>query len=69
LREKLEFLYPGTPIPPISKKGQYRRYDEKHLQKRLIILEMFLNKIVNMAELKSEVMVENFLLIKEKATF
>jgi DNA-binding transcriptional MerR regulator len=53
LKEKLNFLYSGSPIPPISRKGQFRRYDDKHLTKRQIILEMFLNKLVSIPELKS----------------
>lgn len=64
LREKLNFLYPGSPIPPISRKGQFRRYDDKHLTKRQIILEMFLNKLVSIPELKSEEIVHEFLTIK-----
>ena len=39
-------LHPGIPIPPIAKKGLSRRYDDKHLRKRMMILEMFLNKLL-----------------------
>lgn len=39
-------LHPGMPVPPIAKKGQFRRYDDKHLWKRAMILEMFLNKLM-----------------------
>lgn len=35
----------------------------------MLILDMFLNKIVNIPELKSEIMIENFLLITEKSAF
>jgi len=42
----LEFHHPGLPVPPIAKKGSYRRSDEKHLNKRRMILEMFLNELV-----------------------
>ena len=46
LRDILQWMYPGMPIPPIAKKGQFRRYDDKHLKKRMMILEMFLNKLL-----------------------
>lgn len=45
------------PIPPIAKKGQFRRYDDKHLKKRMMILEMFLKKILEAPELRAEVVV------------
>ena len=61
LKETLEFLHPGIPVPPIAKKGQYRRYDDKHLRKRMMILEMFMNKILQIPELRAEQIVENFL--------
>ena len=69
LKEKLNFLYPGFPVPPISKKGHLRRYDEKHLTKRLIILEKFLNKIASIAELKSDELVHEFLTMKDVSSF
>ena len=47
-------LHPGLPIPPIAKKGQFRRYDDKHLRKRMMILEMFLNKLLEIFELRSD---------------
>lgn len=46
LKKNLELLHPGLPVPPIAKKGQFRRYDDKHLWKRVMILEMFLNKLM-----------------------
>ena len=38
LKTVLERMHPGLPVPPIAKKGQYRRYDDKHLNKRRMIL-------------------------------
>ncbi len=55
------------PVPPIAKKGQFRRYDDKHLWKRAMILEMFLNKLMEIPELKAEAVVENFLKIADRA--
>jgi hypothetical protein len=53
LKQTLEALHPGIPVPPIAKKGQFRRYDDKHLNKRMMILEMFLNKILQVPELRA----------------
>jgi hypothetical protein len=69
LREKLQHLYPGLPIPPLSKKGQFRRYDDKHLRKRTLMLEMFLSKVVSMPELKSEVIFKDFITITDRSAF
>jgi sorting nexin-7/30 len=67
LKKNLELLHPGMPVPPIAKKGQFRRYDDKHLWKRAMILEMFLNKLMEIPELKAEAVVENFLKIADRA--
>jgi hypothetical protein len=42
-------MHPGLPIPPITKKGKFRRYDEKHLIKKMLILEKCLNKMISIA--------------------
>ena len=62
-------LHPGLPIPPIAKKGQYRRYDDKHLRKRMMILEMFLNKLLEIPELRAETVLEQFISISDKPGF
>ena len=67
LKKHLELLHPGLPVPPIAKKGKFRRYDDKHLWKRVMILEMFLNKLMEIPELKAEDAVEQFLKIADKA--
>ncbi len=69
LRLTFEWLHPGIPIPPLAKKGQFRRYDDKHLRKRMMILEMFLNKLLEIPELRAEVVLENFLKLDDKASF
>ena len=69
LKTTLELLHPGLPVPPIAKKGGYRRYDDKHLQKRLMILEMFLNKLVQIPELKGDQILENFLKFNDSVMF
>lgn len=65
----LERLHPGLPVPPIAKKGKYRRYDDKHLNKRRMILEKFLNKIAQIPELKVDQLFENFLKFEDRVTF
>ena len=69
LKKTLEFYHPGLPIPPIAKKGQYRRSDDKHLRKRQIILEMFLNKLVQIPEIKADQIFENFLKFENLVEF
>jgi hypothetical protein len=69
VRDILQWLHPGLPVPPIAKKGQFRRYDDKHLKKRMMILEMFLNKLLEIPELRAEPAVENFLKLGDKVAF
>lgn len=69
LKRTLEFSHPGLPVPPIAKKGQYRRSDDKHLNKRRLILEMFLNKLVQIPELKADQILENFLKFEDVVKF
>ncbi len=52
LKKYLEYQLPGFPVPAISKKGQFRRSDDKHLKKRMMILEKFMNKLLEVPELK-----------------
>jgi sorting nexin-7/30/sorting nexin-8 len=54
LKDMLQWLHPGLPVPPIAKKGQFRRYDDKHLKKRMMILEMFVNKLLEIPQLRAE---------------
>ena len=69
LKATLEMLHPGIPIPPIAKKGQFRRYDDKHLRKRMMILEMFLNQLLEIPELRAEEVLEQFIAIQDKLSF
>ncbi len=69
LKATLEWLHPGVPVPPIAKKGQFRRYDDKHLRKRMMILEMFLNKLLEIPDLRADQVLENFLKLDEKGSF
>jgi hypothetical protein len=57
------------PVPPIAKKGGYRRYDDKHLGKRMMILEMFLNKLVQIPSLKGDFILDNFLKLSDSVAF
>jgi hypothetical protein len=61
-REALTLLYPGYPVPPVKKKGNYKRYDDKYLIKKMLILEKFLNTLVAIPELFSEPLFEKFLM-------
>lgn len=38
LREVFMMMHPGYPIPPAAKKGNFKRYDDKYLNKKRIIL-------------------------------
>ena len=69
LKASLEMLHPGIPVPPIAKKGQYRRYDDKHLRKRMMILEMFLNKLLEIPELRADPVVEQFITVSDRPGF
>jgi len=42
-------MNPGYPLPPIAKKGNFKRYDDKYLTKKMLILEKFLNVIINIS--------------------
>lgn len=46
LRETLERLHPGMPVPPIAKKSSYRKFTDVHLKRRMLVLESFLNKLL-----------------------
>jgi hypothetical protein len=37
LRDTLALLYAGYPIPPIKKKGNFKRYEDKYLIKKMLI--------------------------------
>ena len=38
LRTQLSDRHPGYPIPPIARKGAFRKFDEDYLRKRKTIL-------------------------------
>ena len=63
LRDALVMLYPGYPIPPLKKKGNFKRYDDKYLTKKMLILERFLNSIISINELFSDPLFEKFLTV------
>ena len=64
LRGTMEVLHPGIPIPPMPKKGKVRNFDEKHLRKRMMILEMCLNKMAAIGDVKGDTVFEEFLSLK-----
>jgi hypothetical protein len=57
-------LHPGLPIPPLPKKGMTRNFDDKHLRKRMMMLEMYLNKMTMLNDIKSDIVFESFLTLK-----
>jgi hypothetical protein len=69
LRDVFSTLNPGYPIPPAAKKGKIVRYDDKYLTKRRIVLEKFVNALVNIPEIAADILLENFLLIREQKEF
>lgn len=62
-------LHPGLPLPPIAKKGKMRKYDDKHLTKRMYILEKFLNKMNQIPEIRADETFENFLKLSSGKEF
>ena len=65
LRETFTALHPGLPIPPISKKKNRVRYDDKYLYKKMYILEKFINKVLQIEELATDEVFERFLVLKD----
>lgn len=65
LRNQLNIRHPGYPIPPIAKKGAFRKFDDDYLKKRMSVLQNFMNKILTVPELKAEQIVEDFLKIDD----
>lgn len=61
LRDTLATTYPGIPVPPLKKKGNFKRYEDKYLFKKMLILEKFLNALVVIPELYSDILFEKFL--------
>ena len=58
MRETLILLHPGLPLPPITKKG---KTDDKHLIKRMYLLEKFLNRLMTMPEIRADEVFQKFL--------
>jgi hypothetical protein len=69
LRETIEKLHPGLPIPPIAKKSSFRKFHDAHLKKRMMILETFLNKTLTMPELKGEPIILDFLRLSDNLEY
>lgn len=69
LRETLEKLHPGLPIPPIANKSSYRKFTETHLKRRMMMMETFLNKILTVPDLKGEIIICNFLRIADNLEY
>ena len=65
LRNQLDTRHPGYPIPPIARKGTFRKFDERYLNRRMVVLQHFINKILTIPELKAEQIVEDFLKIDD----
>ncbi|CAD8049610.1 unnamed protein product [Paramecium sonneborni] len=68
LRESLQKFYPAFIIPPIHKKRS-RSFEDVYLNKRMIFLQRFLNSIFKSYELKSNIIVKNFLSMTQNNEF
>lgn len=66
LRSYLLKVYPTQIIPPIPNKKASKR-TQRHVEKRMRILEYFLNDIVNIPELLNNRYVEGFLRLTDPA--
>ena len=62
LRNYLRARYPTQIVPPIPEKKAAKR-TKRHVEKRMRILEYFLNDLVNITEFKNNKYVEGFLRI------
>ncbi|CAD8050876.1 unnamed protein product [Paramecium sonneborni] len=68
LRDSLLKIYPAFVIPPIHKKRS-RNFEDSYLNKRMIFLQRFLNSIFKSYELKSNMIVKNFLSLTQNNEF
>ncbi|CAK71065.1 unnamed protein product (macronuclear) [Paramecium tetraurelia] len=68
LRDSLQKFYPAFVVPPIHKKRS-RSFEDSYLNKRVIFLQRFLNSIFKSYELKSNVIVKNFLSLTQNNEF
>ncbi|CAD8134025.1 unnamed protein product [Paramecium octaurelia] len=68
LRDSLQKFYPAFVVPPIHKKRS-RSFEDAYLNKRMIFLQRFLNSIFKSYELKSNVIVKNFLSLTQNNEF
>ena len=64
LRNTLRKLYPTQLVPPIPEKKASKR-TQRHVEKRMRILEFFLNDIVNIPAFANNRFVEGFLRLKD----
>lgn len=69
LRETFLLLCPGYPLPPVAKRGSFKRYDDKYLTKKMLILEKFLNAVVLIPQVFSHPLFESFLTIADQKEF
>jgi uncharacterized circularly permuted ATP-grasp superfamily protein len=68
LRNYLLKAYPTFIIPPVPEKKAAKK-TQKHIEKRMKILEYFLNDLVAMREILNDKYVEGFLNVTDSASF
>ncbi|CAK72154.1 unnamed protein product (macronuclear) [Paramecium tetraurelia] len=68
LRDSLQKFYPAFVVPPIHKKRS-RSFEDTYLNKRVIFMQRFLNSIFKSYELKSNIIVKNFLSLTQNNEF
>lgn len=54
-------MYPGLPIPPIPRKTALRSFEDSHLEERMVCFERFVNRLLQIPELCSDPVLEDFL--------
>jgi hypothetical protein len=67
LQERLEDVFPGVIIPPLPPKNSLGRFDDAFIESRRMLLERFINRIVNHLKLRKSTFVEIFLRAPEGA--
>jgi hypothetical protein len=68
LRNYLQRIYPAQIVPPIPEKKAAKR-TKRHLEKRMKILEYFLNDLTNIPEFINNKYVQGFLSISDGPKF
>lgn len=69
LRDSLVRNYPGFYVPPLSEKGVKRSFDVHYINERMKILQIFLDQITELPEIKASIYLLTFLKCKSRGQF